>query len=437
MEWWMWFLLIIGSFLVLLGIGLPVFLSFMVINTVMIYILWGGVTGMTQFIHSMFSSVSTFVLLPVPLFVLMGEIIFQSGIFNNALDVLDLWMGRVRGRLCLLSVAGATIFSALSGSSMGTTAMLGSLLLPEMKRRGYDKSISIGSCMSGALAMIIPPSALAVILGSLADISIGKLLISGVLPGVLMAILYVAYIVIRCKIQPSIAPPYIPRKVPLTEMIIGTVKYVLPFGSIIFCVIGLIILGIATPTEAAAAGTLVSFILTAIYGKLNWNVIIRTVEGTLRVSIMMFTILTGATAFGQILNYTGASQGLLMFVLGLDLTPYALIFVMMGILIIMGMLMEQVSIMMVTIPIFMPIARALDFNPIWFGLLFLINMEIGMKSPPFGLCLFVMQGIVPPEISTMDIYKSVAPFIFMDILAITVVIFFPQIATFLPNLMTH
>jgi tripartite ATP-independent transporter DctM subunit len=287
MEWWMWFLLIIGSFLVLLGIGLPVFLSFMVINTVMIYILWGGVTGMTQFIHSMFSSVSTFVLLPVPLFVLMGEIIFQSGIFNNALDVLDLWMGRVRGRLCLLSVAGATIFSALSGSSMGTTAMLGSLLLPEMKRRGYDKSISIGSCMSGALAMIIPPSALAVILGSLADISIGKLLISGVLPGVLMAILYVAYIVIRCKIQPSIAPPYIPRKVPLTEMIIGTVKYVLPFGSIIFCVIGLIILGIATPTEAAAAGTLVSFILTAIYGKLNWNVIIRTVEGTLRVSIMM------------------------------------------------------------------------------------------------------------------------------------------------------
>jgi tripartite ATP-independent transporter DctM subunit len=437
MEWWIWFILIIGSFLVLLGIGLPVFLSFMVINVVMIYILWGGIAGMSQFVHSLFSSVSTFVLLPVPLFVLMGEIIFQSGVFNNALNVLDLWMGRVRGRLCLLSVAGATIFSALSGSSMGTTAMLGSLLLPEMRRRGYDKSISIGSCMSGALAMIIPPSALAVILGSLADISIGKLLISGVLPGVLMAMLYVAYIVIRCKIQPSIAPPYVPRKVPLSEMIIGMFKYVLPFGSIIFCVIGLIILGIATPTESAAAGTLIAFILTAIYGKLNWKVIIRTLEGTLRVSIMMFTILTGATAFGQILNYTGASQGLLIFVMGLDLAPYALIFVMMGILIIMGMLMEQVSIMMVTIPIFMPIVRALDFNPIWFGLLFLINMEIGMKSPPFGLCLFVMQGVVPPEISTMDVYKSVAPFIFLDILAIVIIIFIPQTATFLPNLMAH
>jgi len=435
MEWWMWFALIIGTFLFFLAIGFPVFLCFMTVNVVLIYILWGGGVGMSQFVHSLFSSVSTFVLLPVPLFVMMGEVIFHSGSFNKALDVLDLWMGRLRGRLCLLSVTGATIFSCLSGSSLGTTAMLGSLLLPEMDRRGYHKSISIGSCMSGALAMIIPPSALAVVLGSLADISIGKLLISGILPGLLMAFLYVLYIIVRCRLQPSIAPPYIPRQVSWSEKIIGFIKYMLPFGSIIFIVIGLIMMGIATPTESAAMGTLAAFILSAAYRRLNWRVIKETIEGTLRITVMMFVILTGATAFGQILSYTGASQGLLKFVLDLNLPPSLIIYIMMAILLILGMLMEQVSIMMVTIPIFMPFVKTFGWDPVWFGLLFLINMEIGMKSPPFGLCLFVIQGVVPPGTMTFDVYKSVVPFILLDILAVVIIIFIPWIATFLPSLM--
>lgn len=435
MEWWMWFLLIIGSFLVLLAIGLPVFLAFMAVNIVCIYVIWGGGPGMSQFVHSIFSSISTFVLLPIPLFIIMGEILVFSGVFVKAIDVLDLWMGRISGRLCVISIGAATIFSCISGSSMACTAMLGSLLLPDMLRRGYHKSIAVGSCMAGSLDMIIPPSALAVVLGSLADISIGKLLISGLLPGLIMAGLYAAYIVTRCKIQPSIAPPYIPKRVSWSEKIILTIKYVVPFFVIIVIVLGVIILGLATPTESAAIGTLFSFILVALYKKLTWKVIIETVKGSLQITVMMFMILTGAQAFGQILAYTGASQGLLTFILGFHFPPYLVLAVMMFILLFLGMLMEQVAIMMVTIPIFMPLVRSLGWDPVWFGLLYLINMSAGMKSPPFGLCLFVMQGIVPPGISTMDIYKSVTPFILLDMVAITIFVFFPQIVTILPSLM--
>jgi tripartite ATP-independent transporter DctM subunit len=436
MEWWMWFTLIIGMFLVLLAIGFPVFLSFMVVNVVIIYILWGG-AGMGQFVHSIFSSISTFVLLPIPLFIVLGEILVYSGVFVDAIDTLDLWMGRVSGRLCLICIAAATIFSCISGSSMACTAMLGSLMLPEMLRRGYHKSIAVGSCMSGSLDMIIPPSALAVVLGSLADISIGKLLISGLIPGFIIAGLYAAYIMVRVKLQPSIAPPYTPNRVPWSEMIIRLIKYVFPFFVIIVVVLGVILFGLATPTESAAVGTLLSMILVALYKKLNWKVMEKTFEGALQITVMMFMILTGATAFSQILAYTGASQGLLKFILGFNLPPYFILAVMMLILLFLGTLMEQVAIMMVTIPIFMPIINAFGWDPVWFGLLYLVNMSMGMKSPPFGLCLFVMQGVVPPGISTMDIYKSVTPFIILDCIAITIFVLFPGIVTILPNLMTH
>lgn len=437
MEWWMWFTLIIGIFLILLAIGLPVFLSFMTVNVVFIFILWGGGVGMSQFTHSVFSSISTFVLLPVPLFILLGEILVFSGVFVEAIDVLDLWMARVGGRLCLISIGAATIFSCISGSSIACTAMLGSLMLPEMLRRGYHKSIAVGSCMAGSLDMIIPPSALAVVLGSLADISVGKLLISGLIPGILMAGLYAAYIMARVKFQPALAPPYEPKRVPLSEKIVLAIKYVVPFFVIIVIVLGVILFGLATPTESAAIGTVLSFILVALYKKLTWKVTLETFKGSLQITVMMFMILTGAAAFGQILAYTGASQGLIQFVMHYNLPPYAVLAVMMLILLFLGTLMEQVAIMMVTIPIFMPVVRTIGWDPVWFGLLYLVNMSVGMKSPPFGLCLFVMQGIVPPGISSMDVYKSVTPFILLDCLAITIFILFPGIVTILPNLMTH
>ncbi len=437
MEWWVSLLIIVGTFLLLLAAGLPVFLAFTVIDVLGIYFFWGGARGLSQLIHSIFSSISTFVLLPVPLFILMGELLFHSGIFIQAIDTLDKWMGRVPGRLCLLSVGGATIFSTLSGSSMGTTAMLGSLLLPEMEKRGYHKTISIGSCMSGALAMIIPPSALAVVLGSLADVSIGKLLISGIFPGLLMAFLYIAYIVLRCKLQPTIAPDYTPKKFSWSEKVSALVIHVLPFGSIVFVVTGLIFAGLATPTESAGMGVMTTAILIIVYRKMNWEVIKKSLDATLRITVMMFMILTGSTAFSQILAFTGASKGLVELVVGYHLPPIVIVIVMQALLVFLGTFMEQVSIMMISFPIFLPIVRVLGFDLIWFCLLVLINMEVGMKTPPFGLCLFVMKGVVPPETSTIDIYKAVVPFILIDLFAMLIILFYPPIATYLPSFMMY
>jgi tripartite ATP-independent transporter DctM subunit len=437
MEWWVFLIMIVGVFLVLLGAGLPVFLAFTIVDVLGIYFLWGGAAGLGQLVHSIFSSISTFVLLPVPLFILMGELLFHSGAFVRAIDTLDKWMGRIPGRLCLLSIGGATLFSTLSGSSMGTAAMLGSLLLPEMQKRGYHKSISIGACMSGSLAMIIPPSALAVVLGSLAEISIGKLLISGVLPGFFIAGLYIAYIVIRCKLQPSIAPAYSPRKVPWSEKIYALTKNVLPFASIIIVVTGLIFAGLATPTESAGMGVMTTFLLIALYKVMTWKVLKNSVDSTLRITVMMFMILTGSTAFSQILAFTGASRGLVELVVSFDLPNLVIIIVMQALMVVLGTFMEQVSIMMITFPIFMPLVHALGFDPVWFGLLVLINMQIGMTTPPFGLCLFVMKGVAPEGITMMDIYKSVIPFILIDLSAMLIIMFFPSIALFLPGFMRY
>ena len=437
MEWWMILILIVGIFMLLLAAGLPVFLAFTVVDVVGIYLFWGGSKGLEQLIHSIFSSISSFVLLPVPLFVLMGELLFHSGVFVKALETLDKWMGRIPGRLCMLSVGGATLFSTLSGSSMGTSAMLGSLLLPEMEKRGYHKTIAIGSCMSGALAMIIPPSALAVVLGSLMEISIGKLLISGILPGLLMAAMYLAYIMLRCALQPSIAPDYVPQKTPWPDKIKAFLEHVLPFGAIIFVVTGLIFAGLATPTESAGMGVMTTAAVVAVYKKLNWGIIRSSVDSTLRITVMMFMILTGSTAFSQILAFTGASKGLVELVVSFPLPHIMIVAVMQGLMIVLGTFMEPVSIMMVTFPIFVPIIKALGFEPIWFGLLTLMNMEIGMKTPPFGLCLFVMKGVVPEGTTMMDIYKSVVPFVLIDMGAMLLILIFPSIAMVLPSFMKY
>ncbi len=436
MEWWLALAVIIGSLAFMLATGLPVAFCFWAINLVGVFLLWGGVAGLQQLILSMFTSISFFALLPVVMFVLMGEALFHSGVFVRSMDILDKWLGRLPGRLALLAVGGSTLFSTLSGSSMGTTAMMGSLLVPEMERRGYKKPMSMGPIMgSGGLAMIIPPSGLAVILATLADVSIGRLLMAGILPGLVIAFLYVSYIVGRCKLQPSIAPAYTLVTTPLSQKIVNTVRYVLPFGIIIFIVIGLIFMGIATPTESAAMGAFVTFIVVAFYGKLNWRVVQNSVSGTLHIAVMMFIILTGSTAFSQILAFSGASRGLVQFMVGIDMPPIVLLIAMQFLLLILGCFMEQVSIMMITFPIFMPLVQALGFDPIWFGLIVLINMEMAMTTPPFGFLLFVMKGVAPPGTTMGDLYRAAIPFLICDLIAMAIIMTFPPIALWLPGLM--
>ncbi len=433
--WYVPFAIILGSLVFLMILGFPVFIAFTIVNIVGIYFFWGGADGLMQLSHTIFSSVANFVLLPVPVFILMGELIARSGIFTNAVETLDKWIGIIRGRLALLGVASSTIFAALSGSAQGTAAMLGSILLPEMYRRGYKKYFAVGSCFAGALAMIIPPSAFAVILGALAEVSIGKLLIGGILPGLVLSACYVAYIIIATKLDPHIAQDYSEVKYSWSDKIISFLKYILPFGSIMFLVTWLIFFGFCTPTESAVLGVAGSIVLIFCYKKMRWRVVKESFVNTIKITVMMFMILTGATAFGQLLAYTGASQGLCEFVVSYNLSPMLTVIIMQVLFLILGCFMEQVSILMVTLPIFMPIIRTLDINALWFAILILLNMGVAMKSPPFGLVLFVMQGVAPKGTSIKDIYLGAFVFIVCDIIGLLIVFLFPRIALLLPSLM--
>jgi tripartite ATP-independent transporter DctM subunit len=419
-----------------MAIGLPVAFSFLVINIAGVYIFWNGIAGFSQLILSIYDSVTSFSLLPVPLFVLMGEIMFLSGLATKQMDVIDSWLGRVPGRLSLMAVLGGTMFATLTGSAMGGTAMLGSTLVPEMEKRGYQKPMSLGPILgSGGLAIMIPPSALGVLLAALGNFSVGKFLVAIVGPGLVMALLYALYIIIRCHLQPQLAPAYIPSRLPLARKIRNTIVHVFPLTAIIFLVVGLIFLGAATPTESAAAGTLGCYLLAALYGKLNWKVLKKSLQGSLRVTVMMFMILTGSTAFSQILAFTGASSGLVELATSLPLPPIMVVLSMQIILLLLGTFMEPLSIMMLTVPIYFPIIESLGYSPLWFGAIMLLNMEMATTSPPFGLVLFVMKGVAPKGTRMADIYMAALPFLLCDLVAMILIMMLPAFVLWLPGLM--
>jgi tripartite ATP-independent transporter DctM subunit len=436
LEWWSILLIIFSALVILFALGVPVAFAFLFVNVIAVYIFWGGGAGLSQMILSIYESVTIFALLPVPLFVLMGEVMFRSGIAPRMMDVLDKWLGRLPGRLSLLAVGGGTLFAALSGSAMAGAAMLGSVLVPEMEIRGYKKPMSLGPILgSGGLAIMIPPSALGVLLAALGRFSVGRFLIAIIIPGLIMAILYAAYVIGRCWLQPQLAPSYPVPPTSLLEKIRATLRYVLPLSSIVFLVVGLIFLGIATPTEAAALGALGCLALALIYRGLNWEILKISITGTLQVTVMMLMILTGSTAFAQILAYTGASQGLVEFALSIPLPPICVLIAMQVVLLIMGTFMEPLTIMMVTLPIFMPIVERLGFNPLWFGAIMLLNMEMATTSPPFGLVLFVMKGVSPPGTTMGDIYRAGLPFLACDAVAMGLMMAFPALVLWLPGLM--
>jgi tripartite ATP-independent transporter DctM subunit len=381
-------------------------------------------------------SLTSFALLPVPLFVLMGEVMFHSQLGFKAIDVIDQWIGRIPGRLSLLAVIGGAVFSTMSGSTLATTAVLGSMLVPDMQRRGYKKTMSIGPVMgSGGLSMLIPPSALAILLAALNQISVGGLLIAGILPGCLIALCYGGYVVIRCWLQPQLAPPFDVPHISLKAKMKGTLIHVVPLGFIIFLAIGLIFLGVATPSEAAALGALGIILLSAAYRRLDLSILKKSIIGTVRISSMMFMIIVGSMTFSQIMAFSGASAGLIRIVTELDLPPIMVLIAMQVLLIFLGCFMDNLSMVMIAIPIYLPIVNALHFDTLWFSLIMLINMEMANTTPPFGLLLFVMKGVAPPDTTMGEIYKAGVPFLLCDAFVMILVMVFPPIALYLPGLM--
>jgi tripartite ATP-independent transporter DctM subunit len=430
MEWPFILLLLFGSLLILMFIGLPVAFSFLLVTSGAMYLLMGGVNGLIQLTVSIFDSLTKFNLTAIPFFILMGEVLYHAGLVSKALDVFSKWVGAIPGRLSVVTFLIGGLFGALSGATVASTAVLASLMVPEMMRRHYDKEMILGPIMaSGALDMIIPPSALTVLLGTIAEVSIGRLLINAIVPGYILLGIYVGFVVIRCWLNPTLAPKYELSGVPWREKIFVGLRDLFPLGIVIFVALGLMMLGVATPTEAAALASLIAFVLAAIYRCLTIEVIKQSILSSLQVTIMILTIIAASAAFSQVLAFSGASRGMLQLVLGAAVDPFWILVIMLAVVTLLGCFIEQVSIMMITLPIFMPIVKALGMDPVWVCILILLCLSIGQLSPPFGLALFVMKAASPPEITMKDIYQAAWPYCVLDFAGVALIIAFPVLAT--------
>jgi tripartite ATP-independent transporter DctM subunit len=435
MTWQAAALLLLGGSTVLLLLGMPVALTFVAVNIVGALLFLGGDAGLAQIARNSVASVMNISLTPIPLFVLMGEILFHTGLAIKVIDGVERLIRQVPGRLAVVAVVAGTVFSAVSGSTIATTAMLGALMLPVMLARGYHPTMATGPIMAiGAVDMLIPPSALTVLLGSLSGISISKLLIGGVVPGLILSAAFVVYIVARARLSPLLAPP-----TPIAQGSGGweswrlLVLYVVPLVGIFAVVVGAMSGGFATPTESAALGALATMAVAALYRVLNLQALMKSLKGATAISGMIMFIILGATTFSQILSFSGASEGMVSAILGQGLSPLAVVALMMLILIVLGIFIDQVSMMLITLPIFMPIVARLDIDPVWFGILFLICMQLGLLLPPHGLLLMTMRGVAPAEVTMLHIYKAVAPYVIMSLLLLALLLLLPGIATWLPN----
>jgi tripartite ATP-independent transporter DctM subunit len=314
--------------------------------------------------------------------------------------------------------------------------MLGSLMLPVMLSRGYNPVMATGPIMAiGAVDMLIPPSALTVLLGSLSGISISKLLIGGVVPGLMLSVAFVGYIIVRAKANPALAPATTIEKRTGWARYELLVLYVLPLVSIFVVVIGAMSGGIATPTESAALGALATMLLAAAYRALSFDALLKSLRGTVGISAMILFIILGATTFSQILSFSGATEGLVSTILGGGLTPFAILGGMMLLLIFLGIFVDQVSMMLITLPVFMPIVVRLEIDLIWFGVLYLICMQLGLLLPPHGLLLMTMKGVAPPQVTMAHIFRAVVPYVAMSLALLAIMIMFPVIATWLPGVL--
>jgi tripartite ATP-independent transporter DctM subunit len=435
MEWFEALGLLLGSIMVLMALGMPVALAFLAANILGAWVFMGGERGVVQLLNNGWGALTTFALVPIPLFLLMGELFFHTGLGGRMFTAIDRLLGKLPGRLSYVTVLGGTGFATLSGSSMGSTALLGSLMVPEMDRRGYKPHMSIGPILgTGGLAIIIPPSALAVLLATLARIDVGALLIAGVVPGLILAGFYLATIWLQTRIDPDAAPPYEVEAQSLGQKLGLLARDVVPMIGLMVGIVAMMIAGLVTPSEAAAFGALGVMLLALAYRCLTWASLRASIRGTLRVTLMAYLIVFGSATFSQLLAFSGASRGLIEWATAFDLAPIAMLLVMFGVLLVLGMFMEQISMMLLTVPIFFPLALSLGYDPIWFGLIMLLALEISFTTPPFGLLLFVMKGVAPAGTTMREIYLAAIPFILCSLALVALLIVAPGLALWLPGL---
>jgi tripartite ATP-independent transporter DctM subunit len=394
----------------------------------------GGEAGLMQVVRNGVASLTNFSLTPIPFFILMGEVLFHTGLAMKAIDAFDRAIRGVPGRLAVVAIVAGTVFSAISGSTVATTALLGGLLLPEMLRRGYHPRLAMGPIMGiGGVDMLVPPSALTVLLGSLASISISGLLIAGVVPGLLMAVMFIGWIVFTAKQRPEWAPVAEREPVEGWERWRPLVVHVTPLVMIFLLVIVAMSAGWATPTESAALGALATVVVCLLYRSLSWAALGKALMGTTAISGVILFIILGATTFSQILSFSGATNGLVSLVQGSGLPGWTVLAGMIAILLLLGCFVDQVSMMLITLPFFMPLVLHFAWDPLWFGVIYLICMQLGLLTPPFGMLLFTMRSVAPKEIPTREIFAAVTPYVVMGMLMIALVLAVPEVATGLPK----
>ena len=428
--------LLLGGIMFMLFLGLPVAIAFLTLNVLGSLLFMGGVAGVDQLARNTMVAVSSFSLTPIPLFVLMGEVLFQCGLAYKVIEGIERLILRVPGRLAVVSVVAGTVFSAISGSTIATTAMLGSAMTPAMLKRRYHPSMAMGPIMAiGGVDMLIPPSALTVLLGSLAGISISGLLIAGVVPGILLAVMFLAWIITSALRDPSLAPTYPSDETQGWARWGPLLVNVTPLVLIFILVIVAMSAGWATPTESAALGALATVAVCLLYRSLSWRAIAQALSGTTAITGIILFIIIGATTFSQILSFSGATNGMVGLVQGTGLPGWAVMAGMIVILLILGCFVDQVSMMLITLPFFMPMALHFHWDLLWYGVIYLICMQLGLLTPPFGMLLFTMRSVAPKSIPTSEIFAAVTPYVLMGILMIGLVLLMPAIATWLPSVL--
>jgi tripartite ATP-independent transporter DctM subunit len=427
-------IILFGSLVFVLLLGLPLVFAIGGVATFFIILLWGP-HALPILANRTYMAMDMFLLVAVPMFIFMGAMLQRCGIAEDMYELMYHWMGGLRGGLAAGTVLICTMFAAMVGISGAATTSMGLIALPSMLKRGYKKDIAIG-CISagGSLGILIPPSVLMIILAVTSRQSVGQMFIAGILPGLLLSFLMVSYILIRCRIQKDMGPA-IPMgdRLPRRERIKLLWGLALPIG-LIFAVMGSMFFGLATPSEASAIGAFGAIVSAAIKRTFTWESFTSALFVTMRLSTMVIWIVFAASAFTALYAVTGASSLIGGLIKGVG-DPWMVIITMQLILFVLGMFFDPTGIVLLTAPIFFPIVVSLGFDPLWFAILFVINMEIAYLTPPFGFNLFYMKAVVPPGVTMMDIYKSAIPFVGLMIFGLILCMIFPGIITWLPSLM--
>jgi len=437
-EWWITLLAAGGLLLGLFFTGMPIFLAFLAINVAGVLVFLGP-KAFGMVVNSVFDTTTTGTLTAIPLFVLMGEILFRSGSAGVLFDAVDRLVGRIRGRQYVLGMSLATIFGALSGSNMAVAAMMGRTIYPGMIARGYDPRLSIGVILAGAsLAPIIPPSVLAIIIATLANVSVAGLLVAGILPGLLLAALCLTYALGRCLLQPELAPGGGAEDSAAgddaPDPVWRHLLRCLPFALIIVSVMGFILTGVATPSESAATGVVGALLTALIFGRLTGPMVWESLGQAAYIASMILLIMACSTMFSQLLAFSGATRNLGSLIGESGLEPAWILLLMMVVVFLFCMFIDQVALMLVVIPIYLPIVDALQVDPIWFWLLMLLNVTLGGITPPFGYAMFAFKGVAP-DTDLPTIFRASLPIVLLFILGMAIIAAVPEIATTLPSLL--